>query len=167
MFDASVTFKRGEAPVDIIMAFKGENEFLSNFHLAEVIFEERVYPATENAYFAWMSRDDHIRLRLQTMRPSAAKAFARTDEFKAQRIFKSQNELVAGMEAFVRQKFFNHRHLGDMLLATGNATLIEGNTWGDENFGFNMVTGNGRNELGKMLMRIRTELREMRRGEGA
>ena len=169
MFDATITFKRGEPPVNIIMNFKDENEFLSNFYLVPIWFEDRLYPATENAYFAWMSTDDDIKLRLQTIRPVEAKALAQTEAFKSQRKFKTQDELLAGMETLVRQKFFDHPELADKLLATGDALLIEGNTWGDENFGVNMQEGRGcgRNGLGQMLMKIRRELREMREGKGA
>lgn len=167
MFDASLTFKTGSEPVNVIMCFRNENFFLSNMYPADIRYEDGVYPATENAYFAWMSYEEDIKVRLQDMTPQQAKAFAQTDEFKAQRIFKFQDDLVKGMEVFVRQKFFSHEDLADKLLATGHATLVEGNTWGDEIFGFNLKTGNGLNELGKMLMRIRTEIAEMRMKKGA
>jgi predicted NAD-dependent protein-ADP-ribosyltransferase YbiA (DUF1768 family) len=45
------------------------------------------------------------------------------------------------------------------LLATGNAILIEGNTWGDTFWG--QCKGEGTNVLGNILMRRRDFLRSM------
>ena len=43
------------------------------------------------------------------------------------------------------------------LLATGDAQLEEGNTWGDRIWG--VYQGQGDNRLGKILMKVREELR--------
>lgn len=43
------------------------------------------------------------------------------------------------------------------LLETGDAMLIEGNTWGDTFWG--VCNGQGLNVLGNLLMEIRQELR--------
>ena len=43
------------------------------------------------------------------------------------------------------------------LLETGNEHLEEGNTWGDRIWG--TVNGVGQNRLGKILMRVREELK--------
>lgn len=56
-------------------------------------------------------------------------------------------------------KFTQHQKLRMMLLNTKNATLIEGNTWGDKVWG--QCDGVGENRLGKILMRIRSELKQM------
>ena len=42
------------------------------------------------------------------------------------------------------------------LLATGKATLVEGNSWGDTFWG--VCRGKGKNMLGKILMRVRKRL---------
>ena len=57
-----------------------------------------------------------------------------------------------------KAKFTQHPDLQEMLLATGNQELQEGNTWGDTYWG--VCKGKGQNKLGKILMRIREELRE-------
>ena len=54
-------------------------------------------------------------------------------------------------------KFTQNPGLLDKLLATGDAELVEGNTWGDQVWG--VCDGVGENHLGKTLMRIRSELR--------
>jgi ribA/ribD-fused uncharacterized protein len=64
------------------------------------------------------------------------------------------------MRAVLRAKFTQHEDLLALLLATGEARLVESGkvdnvvnrTWGE-------VNGNGRNMLGILLMEIRSELR--------
>lgn len=59
------------------------------------------------------------------------------------------------MEDLLRQKF-SKTPLRRLLLATGEAELIEGNTWGDTYWG--VCHGVGQNHLGCLLMKIRGEL---------
>ena len=61
------------------------------------------------------------------------------------------------MEEVVRDKFTRNAELRQKLLDTGDAYLEEGNTWGDKIWG--TVNGEGENRLGKILMKIREELR--------
>jgi predicted NAD-dependent protein-ADP-ribosyltransferase YbiA (DUF1768 family) len=61
------------------------------------------------------------------------------------------------MELCVRAKFTRHTDLGAQLVATGDALLEEGNTWGDRLWGF--CEGQGEYRLGKILMKGRSELR--------
>ncbi|NWN81082.1 NADAR family protein, partial [Bacillus sp. (in: firmicutes)] len=49
-------------------------------------------------------------------------------------------------------------HLKNKLLQTGESILIEGNTWGDKIWG--VCNGVGENKLGKILMKVRNELKE-------
>jgi predicted NAD-dependent protein-ADP-ribosyltransferase YbiA (DUF1768 family) len=60
------------------------------------------------------------------------------------------------MEELLRIKFQNP-DLKNLLAQTGNAKLIEGNTWGDTYWGVDVVTGVGANKLGVLLERIRSE----------
>ena len=57
----------------------------------------------------------------------------------------------------VRAKFDQHPDLAQKLLATGDEELVEGNDWGDIYWG--VYKGHGKNMLGKILMRVRAELR--------
>ena len=61
------------------------------------------------------------------------------------------------MEEIVRAKFTQNIELADKLLATGDAYLEEGNTWGDRIWG--TVNGSGANRLGFILMQVRAEIK--------
>ena len=61
------------------------------------------------------------------------------------------------MEEALRLKF-DDPHLKDLLLATGDKELIEGNTWNDQFWG--VCNGVGENNLGKLLMKLRKEYSE-------
>ena len=62
------------------------------------------------------------------------------------------------MERLLLKKFDdNHPQLQQMLLATGEEELVEGNYWGDVYWG--VCNGVGENHLGKLLMKIRDQLK--------
>ena len=70
------------------------------------------------------------------------------------------------MLTLVRSKLSNPA-LAAMLLSTGWEPLIEGNYWHDNYWGSCKCAkcgDNGQNKLGKILMQVRTELREKRNG---
>lgn len=68
------------------------------------------------------------------------------------------------MRTFVRKKFENP-FLRPLLLATGDAELVEGNTWNDTFWG--VCRGRGQNWLGRILMEVRDEIRKEEEGERA
>jgi predicted NAD-dependent protein-ADP-ribosyltransferase YbiA (DUF1768 family) len=53
---------------------------------------------------------------------------------------------------------FQNPELKAKLIATGDAQLVEGNTWGDLFWGVDTTMGVGSNQLGKLLMGIRDGL---------
>lgn len=63
------------------------------------------------------------------------------------------------MEACLRSKF-NNPEMRARLLATGDADIYEGNKWNDHFWGVDLLSGYGQNKLGKLLMKIRAEIRE-------
>lgn len=62
------------------------------------------------------------------------------------------------MYEICKAKFTQNENLKRSLLNTGNTELIEGNNWGDKIWG--QVNGVGENNLGKILMKIREELKD-------
>ena len=61
------------------------------------------------------------------------------------------------MYEICKAKFTQNLDLRIKLLKTYDATLIEGNTWGDTYWG--VCKGRGKNKLGITLMKIREELK--------
>jgi ribA/ribD-fused uncharacterized protein len=140
--------------VKIIDKFDGtEHAFLSNFHPAPVVLDGVTYPSVEHAYQAakTFNLDDRQRI-LNCPPPNIAKKIGR--KVKARSDWDQVK--VAIMTDLVRQKFTDHPELREQLLATGNATLVEGNWWGDRFWG--MCNGEGHNYLGRILMDVRKEL---------
>lgn len=67
---------------------------------------------------------------------------------------------LAVMETVVKRKFIANPDLSNMLFATGEQELVEGNDWGDRFWGVDPVgSDNGENQLGKILMHVRTTLK--------
>lgn len=61
------------------------------------------------------------------------------------------------MYEICKAKFSQNLDLARKLISTGDAELIEGNTWGDRVWG--VCGGIGENRLGKILMRVRSEMK--------
>ena len=149
----STTVPTTTAPATIA-EFQGEYRFLSNFYPAVVEFEGITYPHVEGAYQSAKTLDMNERRRIAAIAdPAEAK--------RAGRALKYRDDWEAVkfdvMETCVRYKFTHHPELRAKLLATGNALLEEGNNWGDRIWG--VVDGVGENRLGKLLMKVRDELR--------
>jgi len=141
----------------MINQFKDQYGFLSNFHMSEVVYEGISYPSAEHAYQAAKSLSETERRfigKLETPR----KAKSAGKKIKLRSDWKLIKDQV--MEEIVRAKFAQHKNLRISLLKTGTTKLIEGNTWGDLYWGADLSTGEGRNQLGKILMQIRNELRK-------
>jgi N-glycosidase YbiA len=138
-----------------ITAFQGEYRFLSNFYPATVEFEGITYPTVEHAYQSAKTLDMAERKRIAALAtPSDAKREGR--KLKLRDDWETAKFDV--MERCVRYKFTHDASLREKLLATGDAILEEGNDWGDQVWG--LVDGVGENRLGKILMKVRAELRE-------
>lgn len=141
-----------------INRFVGEYRFLSNFAPARVTVTagRRMLwaPTTEHAYQALKTIDPAERTMIVSSRtPGEAKRIGRQvrirpgwEEMKV--------DLMAGLLA---QKFAQPTYRRK-LLATGEATLIEGNDWGDTFWG--VCRGRGANWLGFLLMDLRKAMAE-------
>ena len=62
------------------------------------------------------------------------------------------------METLVRNKFKDSA-MKNMLLSTHDEDIQEGNYWHDSFWGVDLRTGQGENHLGKILMKVRDELK--------
>lgn len=134
-----------------INSFRGEYRFLSNFWPAPLWYGNFLWPTSEHAYQAakTLDLDEQISIHEMAKTPGQAKRLGQRvtkrddwEEIKLQKMFE-----------IVKEKFWQNPDLMQKLLATGDAELIEGNTWGDTYWG--QCNGVGENHLGKILMEIR------------
>lgn len=142
-----------------IADFRGDYDFLSNFYAAPVEMEGAEYLTIEHAFQAAKTHDFAQRRAIRIVQtPSAAKRMGR----KLKRRDDWFDVSLHIMESLVRQKFTRYPELGEKLLATGDAMLIEGNNWNDRFYGvvWNTHAGEwvGENHLGRILMKVRAEL---------
>lgn len=137
-----------------ITHFDGNYAFLSNFFPAEVELDGKIYPSVEHAYQAAKTFDPEIREKVRTLNtPNKAKQAGKSMKLRPD----WENVKLGIMENLVRQKFTKHITMKANLLATGDDELVEGNWWGDRFWG--VCKGSGLNHLGRILMRVREELR--------
>lgn len=133
--------------------FRGELRWLSNFWPARVKFAGYTFPCVENAYQAGKCEHTDDIPRFLTIQPGQAKRLGR---IVAQR-HGFDNEKLDFMLNLLRQKF-SHEDLKAKLLATGDTPIVEVNHWRDTFWGVT-EEGVGQNKLGKLIGRVRNELR--------
>ena len=138
----------------MIDSFRGEYFFLSNFYEVPVTYGGVTYTNNEAAFQAQKSTDIADRLRFSELPPSQAKRLGRRIALRKD----WEQVKISIMTEIVRAKFTQNPELADKLSATGDAHLEEGNDWGDRTWG--TVNGVGANNLGKILMQIRDEIKE-------
>lgn len=137
----------------MISRFSGEYRWLSNFWLVDILYEGRVYASVEHAYQAAKTDNPLARQAIAAQpTPGAAK--------RAGQLFPLRKDWddvkLKAMENLLRIKFADPG-LRRKLLDTNDELLVEGNVWGDTFWG--ICDGTGENHLGKLLMKIREELK--------
>ena len=134
----------------MILSFRDEYFFLSNFYPVEIKLDGIVYPNAEAAFQAQKTLDVEERRKFSMLKnPVQAKRLGRKVKLRDD----WEEVKLDIMTEIVSQKFLQHPHLIEMLLQTGDEELVEGNKWGDRFWG--VCKGKGKNHLGKILMKIR------------
>ena len=139
----------------VIDKFRGPFRFLSNFYASPIEYEGYEYPTAEHAYQAQKTIDKAERTNIRNAPfPAMAKKLGRRCTLRSD----WEKVKTPLMWEIVRAKFLQNPKLKRKLVNTGDAKLIEENTWGDTFWG--TCNGVGENRLGIILMTIRTELKE-------
>lgn len=137
----------------MINEFRGKYYFLSNFFSAPVTYDGITYQNNEAAFQSAKVLDKSVREKFSMLDPSSAKRKGRHVQLRHD----WEKVKFDIMYEICKAKFSQNTELKDKLLATRDEYLEEGNTWGDRIWG--TVNGKGQNNLGKILMRVREELR--------
>ena len=136
-----------------IKQFSGEHRWLSNFYPCKVFLDGEIYDSVENAYQAAKTLDLEKRKEFKVITPGHAKRLGKTLDIRED----WDTVKLEVMSDLLHQKF-KQPLFYELLIATGiNCKIEEGNTWNDTYWGVDLKTGKGKNNLGKLIMSIRTE----------
>jgi len=136
-----------------VKGFNGKYRFLSNFYPSKVTLDGLEYDTVEAAFQAAKTDDVADRRAIREAdKPAEAKRLGRKVTLRQD----WEKVKIGVMEDLCRQKF-KQAAFKEKLLATGDAYLEETNTWNDTFWG--VCRGHGKNHLGKVLMKLRDELR--------
>lgn len=128
----------------------------SNFAPYPIEMDGETWPSVEHYYQAQKFLDPSFRRTIQTApHGMAAKNRSKSKTQPRREDWAAVKDGI--MYAAVRRKFETHDDLRALLLETGEEELIE-DVPGDSYWGIGL-DGEGQNKLGKILERIRTELR--------
>jgi hypothetical protein len=131
----------------------------SNLHRTPVVFEGREYPTAEHAYQAGKASKEAVREWILSAPTPSLVAMAAHGLYTWDIVPAWSKIKFDRMLNVLRAKFTQHENLRKLLLATGEARLVEAGTtnnavnrvWGE-------VNGKGQNMLGVLLMEVRDEL---------
>ncbi len=139
----------------IINSFRDKNYFLSNFYEAPIEYDGILYQNNEAAFQAQKCVNKVDRQRFANLNPTEARNLGRKIPLRKD----WEQVKISLMREIVQAKFEQNPQLREMLMATDDAYLEEDNTWGDRIWG--TVNGIGANNLGRILMEVREELRTL------
>lgn len=146
----------GKVPANSITDFHGDYDFLSNFYEVSVQYQGLTYGSSEAAFQAQKCMTDKAKAVFTEYRPGKSKSAGRRVTLRPD----WENVKVNIMQEILRAKFTQNSELAERLIDTGDKVLVEGNNWGDTFWGVDNRTGQGENHLGKILMKIRSEIRK-------
>ena len=151
---------------DILTFTTPENRWLSNMTYVDIEHQGIIYPSTENFYQAIKyDKDDFcqevdylttVRKYLATIKPHEAKKFSRSNPMTNPKFEDNKPKIML----YAQRKKYSQEPFRSKLLATGDCHIEEGNYWNDLYWGVDLKTRKGENNLGKIIMQVRDELRE-------
>lgn len=132
---------------------------LHNFSAHTILYKEKLYPTVEHAYHAQKFSDENIKEIIRASKsPLEAKELANT-KHKDKRIANWQEIKLNIMFELLRAKVNQHSEVKNALFKTNQEEIIEESV--DDHFWGIGTDGTGQNQTGKILMRIREELKAL------
>ena len=144
-----------------INEFRGKYNYLSNFYILR-----QPIPANWEGYYARTAEHAYQACKavnhLEAIRILGARTPGQAKRLGSGCILRPDWDQIKleVMERIVRAKFQHNGLLMSLLIKTGDAVLVEGNNWGDTYWG--ICRGKGYNHLGKILMKVRDEMRRVK-----
>lgn len=144
--------------MSVIIFYRVRDEYgcFSNFSRHPIMLKGKTWPTSEHYFqaqkFAGTPYEEEVRL---AKTPTIAARMSRRRTMPVRKDWESVKDSI--MHEVVLAKFTQHSDLRTILLATGDAKIVEhtenDDYWGDGG------DGSGKNRLGRVLMRVREELR--------
>lgn len=132
----------------------------SNFHhlKSPLVVDGISYPTVEHFYQAQKTIILEERRKIaEAPNPTAAKKMGRKISIREDWEQVKWDVMYQG----VKYKFESDEALKELLLSTNDRWIVEWTWWGDKVWGMHSLDSKGNNALGKILMRVRRELRCM------
>ena len=154
-----------------IDSFKGRWAFLSNFYPCEIEHQGIRYPSVEHFYVSMKCNNEQMingkhytigdfrEMIAITPSPGLVKKIGQKIKVRSD----WDDKKLEFMNWAIREKF-KDMNLSELLIGTEDMELIESNTWNDTFWG--VCNGKGKNHLGKILMKVRDELRGVEKKTG-
>lgn len=158
----------------MIERFWEQYRWLSNFWEVEIEFDGITYPSVEHYYVAMkVDKPQKIKLEInkkladvymdiQQLREHISKidTASKVKKFGQEQISvrKDWDDLKISVMKYGLEQKYSQEPFRTKLIETGNEYIQEGNVWNDTHWGVNLDTGEGKNILGKMIMKIREDL---------
>ena len=139
----------------MIKEFKNQYFFLSNFYEYPIYYNKLVFCNAEAAFQAQKVINEKDQYKFINLNASQARKLGKTVQLR-----KDWEEIKDNvMYEIVKRKFLTNKELQQKLLETKEEELVEGNWWHDTYWGVDSKTGIGQNKLGKILMKVREEVK--------
>lgn len=136
----------------VVGEFRNEYRFLSNFYPSTIVVGPWKYPTVEHYYQAAKTTDqDYAKKITWAGSPGEAKKLGKSCPIRKDWDLLKDSFMMQGLKL----KFSQNQKLKQKLIDTKAAMLVEGNTWGDVYWGYDLKLGYGQNRLGQLLMIIR------------
>ena len=140
----------------MIREFQDQYRWLSNFAPVPIQLEGIVYASVEHAYQS--AKSEKVNWKAFCSDPETLAGDVKRESRKIQVSENFNNIKLAIMKQCLVQKF-NQEPYKTKLLGTGTLYIQEGNRWNDTYWGVCLKTNKGQNNLGKLIMLIRENIK--------
>lgn len=141
---------------DILTFTTPDTRWLSNMSYVDIKYGGIIYPSAENFYQAMKYKYNHERQYISLLSPIEAKKYSRNNPMTSE-IFECDKLKIM---LYAQREKYSQEPFKSKLLETRDCHIEEGNWWYDSFWGVDIKTRIGENNLGKLIMQVRDELRD-------